>query len=214
MGSILAGGQILTSLLIVFGIGVLLWAKGRDTRYLERLLAVHVLTGTHERAAQAAALLAAIAGNQQLLVDLVTRVGPLSGPPGAPSARTLLVIEDDPDHRELARLVLEKAGYTVRMAADAEAGLRSIGSAGLPDLIVADVHLPHMDGLEFVRQMRAAGGRMPVIAYSGDDEGAGRRKALEAGCNDFVSKEGESAPLLACIAQWLGIAAHVHGQLP
>ncbi len=207
------GGQILTSLLIVFGIGILLWAKGRDTRHLTALLTATRDLLADERTAQYAALATAIAANQVVLVGLVTPPAAVLAARAVAGPATILVIEDDPDQLELARLVLAKAGYVVRLAPHAEAGLRSVAHDGLPDLIVADIHLPHMDGLEFVRQLRAAGGRMPILAYTGSDADVGRREALTAGCNDFLVKSGESGPLLACVAQWLGIAAKVQGQL-
>ncbi len=215
MDPILAGGQLITSVLIVCGVGVLLWAKLRDTRHLTALLTANRGLLADERTAQYAALTTAIAANQVVLVALLAPQAAVGAVRAGAGPATILVIEDDPDQLELARLVLSKAGYIVRLAPHAEAGLRSVAHDGLPDLIVADIHLPHMDGLEFVRQLRAAGGRMPILAYTGSDADAstGRREALTAGCNDFLVKSGESGPLLACVAQWLGIAAKVQGQL-
>jgi CheY-like chemotaxis protein len=66
----------------------------------------------------------------------------------------ILVVDDDEDMREFLRLVLKDSGYTVDLAEDAvEAGHRVVES--MPDLIIADFHMPHMDGVEFIGAMRA-----------------------------------------------------------
>ncbi len=175
----------------------LLWAQARGLHTVAALLLRQQLTAAEAQTIRDAGLQAAIAGTHRLLLDLRRVRSPAT-------ADTVLVIDDDPAHLELVRRWLGGAGYVVHVAPDAELALRFLATHPFPEVVVVDIRLPYMDGLEFVRQLRAAGGAMPILAYSGDSEA--RRDAILAGCHDFVPKSGESAPLLACVAQWLAIA--------
>src|SRR6266849_272930 len=81
---------------------------------------------------------------------------------------TILVVEDNPATRKMLRLALATEGYGVVEAADARAALKAAASR-LPDLVLQDLILPDMDGLELLRRMRAlpAGGELPILALSG-----------------------------------------------
>jgi DNA-binding response OmpR family regulator len=80
--------------------------------------------------------------------------------------RRILVVDDDPDIRELARRILVRAGYEVRAA---ENGLRAMAllDGGAYDAVVTDIVMPDMDGIEFLKAMRAAGCAPPVLAMTG-----------------------------------------------
>lgn len=106
-----------------------------------------------------------------------------------PQARTtLLLLEDDPGVARLERLRLERAGYAVATAMTAEDGLRMVADGGI-DLIVMDQQLsPGTSGLEFFRQVKAAGHNVPAILVTGMQEENLLVEALRAGVRDFVPK--------------------------
>jgi PAS domain S-box-containing protein len=100
----------------------------------------------------------------------------------------ILLVEDDPGVARLERLRLERAGYGVATAATAEEGLNRIAEGGV-DLIVLDQHLSHgKSGLEFFRQVKAAGYGVPAILVTCMQEGGLLVEALRAGVRDFVPK--------------------------
>jgi DNA-binding response OmpR family regulator len=69
--------------------------------------------------------------------------------------RTILLIEDDPGTRDILQLMLQQDGYRVRSVSSAEEGLTE-ASANEPDAILLDLHLPVMDGLQYLRRLRAS----------------------------------------------------------
>src|SRR2546425_1014893 len=94
---------------------------------------------------------------------------------------TILVVDDDQTIRELLQLHLRNAGYAVHVAEDAvEAGHLVLRSP--PDLIIADVNMPHMDGFEFIAAVRADNSLpyIPVIFLTSEEEGEIRGKELGA----------------------------------
>ncbi|MGP0062528.1 MAG: response regulator [Isosphaeraceae bacterium] len=101
---------------------------------------------------------------------------------------TILLVEDDPGVARLERLRLERAGYAVATAATAEEGLRTVAEGGI-ELIVLDQQLsPGTSGLEFFRQVKAAGYNLPAILVTGMQDEALLVEALRAGVRDFVPK--------------------------
>src|SRR5690349_12601057 len=80
---------------------------------------------------------------------------------GRPSAPTALVVEDQQDFRDLLSLVLKRLGYTVLEAADGKQALR-LASSTQPNLIITDLGLPQMNGLEFVRRV------LPILPHPND----------------------------------------------
>lgn len=101
----------------------------------------------------------------------------------------ILVIEDNPANMELALLLLEKAGHSVLSATDAESGL-ALARTELPDLILMDIQLPGMDGLEATGLLKQhpSTRAIPVIALTalamkGDEE-----RSRAAGCDGYISK--------------------------
>ncbi|MCX7962218.1 MAG: response regulator [Burkholderiales bacterium] len=125
-------------------------------------------------------------------------------------AARILVVDDDPNIRELLRLHLERAGYEVSVAEDAIAGGYEVLRA-VPDLIVCDVAMPHMDGFEFVAALRAdrALPRIPVIFLTSVEEGEARSKELGAAA--YLTKPVLADRLLAFIAAQLGDPARSRG---
>ena len=114
----------------------------------------------------------------------------------------ILVVEDDESMRELLRLHLSSAGYAVETAEDAITAGYALLKAP-PDLIVCDVSMPHMDGLELITALRAdqAMPKVPVIFLTSDAEGEGRARQL--GIAEYLSKPVRLEELLAAVYRQL-----------
>ena len=107
---------------------------------------------------------------------------------GPQKRATILLVEDDPGVARLERLRLERSGYAVATASSAEEGLRTVADGGI-DLIVLDQKLSAgTSGLEFFRQVKAAGHNVPAILVTGMQEENLLVEALRAGVRDFVPK--------------------------
>ena len=110
--------------------------------------------------------------------------------PGKPARGPLvLVVDDDPQVREVVRVNLELEGYAVREAANADEGLAAV-EHDAPDLILLDVMMPQVDGWEMLRrvQERHGIGSIPVVMFSGQLESELEREAAERGARAFVGK--------------------------
>jgi excisionase family DNA binding protein len=110
--------------------------------------------------------------------------------PGKPARGPLvLVVDDDPQVREVVRINLELEGYAVREAANADEGLAAVEDDA-PDLILLDVMMPQVDGWEMLRrvQERHGIGSIPVVMFSGQLESATEQEAAERGARAFVGK--------------------------
>ena len=106
--------------------------------------------------------------------------------PNTPMPRTVLVVDDDPHIRALLAFAFDKAGMAVREAADGEAALAEVARAA-PDLVVLDINMPRMDGLEVCRRLRATS-EVPVLFLSSRDEEFDRVLGIELGADDYVVK--------------------------
>ena len=124
----------------------------------------------------------------------------------APNARKprVLIVEDDPDMLELLAAFLEEAGYEILKAEHALAAVCTIVRK-LPDLIVADIRMPIMDGFALVRELKASRDTagIPVVAVTGMDTPECREAAFEAGCAAFVSKPVDGSAFAAQIGALL-----------
>lgn len=103
-----------------------------------------------------------------------------------PMPRTILVADDDPHIRQLLVFALAKAGLETIEAADGEEALK-IAETQAPDLIVLDINMPRMDGLEVCRRLRAEGG-LPILFLSSRDDEIDRIIGIELGADDYVTK--------------------------
>ena len=101
----------------------------------------------------------------------------------------VLVVEDNAANMKLATLLLNKAGHTVLSAMDAEAGL-ALARAELPDLILMDIHLPGIDGLEATKLLKQdnATRAIPVIALTAMAMKDDKEHSLTAGCDAYIAK--------------------------
>ncbi len=112
-------------------------------------------------------------------------------------AISVLIVEDDPNIRELLQMYLEKDGYSVTVAADGGQGLTKF-HAIKPDLVLLDVMMPVMDGWAVCRAIRAEGST-PVIMLTAKGELDDKVAGLKAGADDYVTKPFEMKELLARI---------------
>jgi DNA-binding response OmpR family regulator len=115
-------------------------------------------------------------------------------------ALTVLLVEDERDIADLVRYHVEKAGMRVVYAADGGTALR-LARAELPDVVVLDLMLPGLDGLEVCRQLRreAATRRLPIIMLTARGEEVDRVVGLELGADDYVVKPFSPRELIARI---------------
>lgn len=117
-----------------------------------------------------------------------------------PPAR-VLVVDDDPTVAEVVAGYLDRAGFTVERAADGPAALER-AAAARPDLVVLDLMLPGMDGLEVCRRLRA-GGPVPVIMLTARGDEDDRILGLEVGADDYVTKPFSPRELVLRVASVL-----------
>lgn len=105
------------------------------------------------------------------------------------SGETLLVIDDTPSNLSLVRVVLAARGYRVITATGAEEALLLLADR-LPDLILTDIQMPGMDGLELTRRLKADGAtcHIPVVALTAHAMKGDEEKALAAGCAAYITK--------------------------
>ncbi len=118
-------------------------------------------------------------------------------PQGA-GARVLLA-EDVSANIALFRAVLTKAGYAVDVAPDGEMAVDMATRQTAPDLILMDIGLPKLDGLEAARQIRAAGVTTPIYALTAEDDTKTRRDCESAGMNGYLTKPLSPVTLIQTI---------------
>ena len=99
----------------------------------------------------------------------------------------ILVVDDDPTVSDVVRRYLERAGYDVVLAADGHAAL-SAYARERPDLVVLDLMLPGMDGLQVCRQLRAGSDGVPIIMLTALGEESDRVLGLQLGADDYITK--------------------------
>jgi len=116
----------------------------------------------------------------------------------------VLIVDDNPQNLKLARVILAAEGYEVKTAIDAEDALRIL-EWFTPRLILMDLQLPRMDGLELTRRLKADPARREIIiialtayAMKGDDQ-----KAFAAGCDGYISKPVDIDGLARVVAEHL-----------
>ena len=101
-------------------------------------------------------------------------------------SRRVLLVDDDPHIRQLLAFAFDKAGFAVEEAGDGEAALAAVARLA-PDLVVLDINMPRMDGLEVCRRLRASS-EIPVLFLSSRDDEFDRVLGIELGADDYVTK--------------------------
>jgi len=124
------------------------------------------------------------------------------------NGKTILVVEDNAQNRELVTDLLSLAGVRVLTAADAETALEMAAREPL-DLVLMDVSLPRMDGLEATRVLKStpATARLPVVALTAHAMKGDRERILAAGCDGYVTKPIDTRAFTGTVAQFLAAAA-------
>ena len=115
----------------------------------------------------------------------------------------ILVVEDTADTREILHLYLTREGFEVIVAADGDEGLR-LALASRPDLIVTDLTMPRMDGVQLIKHLRNEPGfaLIPIIAMTAYGKGF-CEDAIEAGATDTIQKPFEFGPFIAQVKSLL-----------
>ncbi|MFT3817491.1 MAG: response regulator [Rubrivivax sp.] len=140
--------------------------------------------------------------------DAAAAGAPFPVPAATPRApRRVLLVEDDQVNRTIAAFLLQDLGHRVDLAEDGAQAVE-MAAAVRYDLVLMDVQMPRMDGLEATRRIRAGGGepRVPIIAITANAFDQDRQACLDAGMDDFVAKPIEPEALRERLRHWLGAA--------
>ena len=120
--------------------------------------------------------------------------------------KTILIVEDEPKNMKLLRDLLQRFGYEILEASDGEQGVKSAGEK-MPDLILMDIMMPKMDGLEATRIIKAdtKTKHIPIIALTSYAMKGDREKTIEAGCDGYIAKPIDIKEVLKTIETYLTV---------
>jgi len=124
----------------------------------------------------------------------------------------ILVVDDEPPIRKLLRMGLTAQGYQVLEAPNGKAALDLLDQS--PDLIILDLGLPDMQGIELLKTIRSRNDGVPIVILSSRDDEAGKVQALDGGADDYVTKPFGMDELLARMRAALRHQLQVHGERP
>jgi two-component system KDP operon response regulator KdpE len=124
----------------------------------------------------------------------------------------ILVVDDEPPIRKLLRMGLTSQGYEVLDAPNGRTALELL--AKKPDLVILDLGLPDIDGLDLLRQIRHRQENLPVVVLSSRGDEAGKVAALDLGADDYVTKPFGMDELLARMRAALRHQLQAHGERP
>jgi two-component system KDP operon response regulator KdpE len=124
----------------------------------------------------------------------------------------VLIVDDEPPIRRLLRMGLTAQGYHVLEAPDGATALDLI--AEKPDLVILDLGLPDMEGLDLLRSIRAQNERVPIVVLSSRGDEAAKVQALDIGADDYVTKPFGTDELLARMRAALRHQLQVQGERP
>jgi CheY-like chemotaxis protein len=124
------------------------------------------------------------------------------------TTKSLLIVDDNPENLKLILMVLANSGHELVTAADALQALRAIEQR-MPDLILLDLQLPGMDGLELTRRLRAAPATVgiPIVAVTAYAMKGDENKARDAGCDGYLVKPIDKRLLREVVKSYLGPSA-------
>ncbi len=115
-------------------------------------------------------------------------------------ALAVLLVDDNHINRRLGSLMLQRLGCAVTCAADGAAAIEH-ATTGAYDLVLMDLRMPGVDGLETTRRMRAAGAAMPILALTASATSGDREACAEAGVDELLVKPLRLAQLREVVAQ-------------
>jgi two-component system KDP operon response regulator KdpE len=124
----------------------------------------------------------------------------------------ILVIDDEPPIHKLLRMGLGAHGYEVIDAPNGKAALEALASK--PQLVILDLGLPDIDGLDLLRQIRQRDASLPIVVLSSRGDEAGKVAALDLGADDYVTKPFGMDELLARMRAALRHQLQAHGERP
>ena len=124
----------------------------------------------------------------------------------------VLVIDDEPPIRKLLRMGLGTQGYEILEAANGKASLELL--AQKPDLVILDLGLPDIQGLDLLRMIRGRNESVPIVVLSSRGDEAGKVQALDLGADDYVTKPFGMDELLARMRAALRHQLQTHGERP
>jgi two-component system, OmpR family, KDP operon response regulator KdpE len=124
----------------------------------------------------------------------------------------ILVVDDEPPIRKLLRMGLSTQGYEILEAPNGKTALELLSQK--PDLVILDLGLPDIQGLELLRTMRARSESVPIVVLSSRGDEAGKVEALDLGADDYVTKPFGMDELLARMRAALRHQLQVHGERP
>lgn len=124
----------------------------------------------------------------------------------------VLVIDDEPPIRKLLRMGLGTQGYEILEAANGKASLELL--AQKPDLVILDLGLPDIQGLDLLRMIRGRNDSVPIVVLSSRGDEAGKVQALDLGADDYVTKPFGMDELLARMRAALRHQLQTHGERP
>lgn len=125
--------------------------------------------------------------------------------------KTILVIDDEPAVQEVIRLILERWGYQLIPALNVATAVEKLRQKPLPDLVLLDLMLPDVDGLELLRQMRETKvfDALPIIIVSALADADQIRKGLEMGADRYITKPAMSHNLLKTVQEVLKMGRRI-----
>jgi two-component system KDP operon response regulator KdpE len=124
----------------------------------------------------------------------------------------VLIVDDEPPIRKLLRMGLTAQGYHILEAPNGKTALALM--AEKPDLVILDLGLPDMQGLDLLRTIRAADGATPIVVLSSRDDETAKVQALDLGADDYVTKPFGMEELLARMRAALRHQLQIHGERP
>ena len=124
----------------------------------------------------------------------------------------VLVVDDEPPIRKLLRMGLSTQGYEILEAPNGKASLDLLSQN--PDLVILDLGLPDMQGLELLRMMRARNEAVPIVVLSSRGDEVGKVQALDLGADDYITKPFGMDELFARMRAALRHQLQVHGERP
>lgn len=116
--------------------------------------------------------------------------------------KTILLCEDNEDILELVKLVLANSGYRLITAKDGKQAIKLCLDEA-PDLVLMDLNMPGLNGFDTMKRLRCEGFANPIVVLTGSTDEADRRKALQAGCNEYIVKTLEMKDVQRILDRYL-----------